>query len=854
MSIASRDNCPAALAERSVSHPWLVFLNGVKMPAESIMDNFLQDVRYGGRLLWNKRGYSLVTILTLALGIGAVTSVFSVVSAVLLKPYGPVNADQWVYLWEHRTNSQSLTQISVSIPNFRDWKRDSASTFSNVIVWLPWSYTASGAGVSNPERIRAAVISPEVFTATAVVPAAGRLLTPEDSTSGDRRVVLSYEFWKHAYGADPSLPGKKITLNSAPHTVVGIAPPGFTFPPEDQVDVWTALHQAVLSSPGRSERGYRVAAKLRLGMTPKSAQSAMDVIAERLAGLYPEDMEYGALVIPMREAVAGEFRAPVIALSGALAFALLLLCINISYLRRVHLEARRKEIALRVALGAGRTVLIRQLFMETILLFGIGGGIGILISPLGIHLLLSFVPPREIPWLHARIDAFVLLGSVTLTLLAAVLTGLIPVLGVSRSEPARILGSGGAVTGAAGVSRRLRGAIIVPQIALALVPLCGAGLLVRSFVHLLEVAPGFSPEHRLSLSLFAPRGHYAGPVEITALAKRIREETLQVPGLQQAGLAQAIPFAPGPRWLQALTRTDPKGIRNFSPLPLVRYTVATPGYLEAMGIPLRAGRSVSDADTRETLPVVVINEKLAHQQFPAEDPLGKQIWIGHAEALPDSTPRTIVGVVADTHMYALDSDPDPAAWVPMAQEKTSEDIWRNLFLVANTGITPSGALASVGQKIHAVDAELAITDVSSMDERLRDSLWRQRFSASVLGAFSLAALGIAILGVFGVTSYLVALRSHEIGVRMAIGARPADILKMVLGQSFVLVVMGSVIGLLGAFALTRVLQGLLFGVNPADFFTFAMVAGALAVSSLVACLAPARRASKVDPIVALREE
>jgi putative ABC transport system permease protein len=343
-------------------------------------------------------------------------------------------------------------------------------------------------------------------------------------------------------------------------------------------------------------------------------------------------------------------------------------------------------------------------------------------------------------------------------------------------------------------------------------------------------------------------------VEITALAKRIREETLQVPGMRQAGLAQAIPFAPGPRWLQALTRTDPKGIRNFSQLPLVRYTVATPGYLEAMGIPLRAGRSVTDADTRETLSVVLINEKLARQQFPAEDPLGKQVWIGHAEALPDSTPRTIVGVVADTHMYALDSDPDPAAWVPMAQEKTSEDIWRNLFLVANTGIAPSSVLASVGQKIHAVDAELAITDVSSMDERLRDSMWRQRFSAGVLGAFSLAALGIAILGVFGVTSYLVALRSHEIGVRMALGARPADILKMVLGQSLVLVVMGSVIGLLGAFALTRVLQGLLFGVNPTDSSTFAMVAGVLVVSSLAACLAPARRASKVDPIVALREE
>lgn len=818
------------------------------------MNTLLQDLRYSARLLWKRRGYSIVVVLTLVVGIGALTSVFSVVNAVFLKPYGPVDANRWVYLWEHRTKSQSLNQISVSMPNFRDWKQDSASAFSDVVVWLPWSYTASGQDVSNPERVRAAVISPEVFSAAGIVPAAGRLLTPEDSASGDRRVVLSYEFWKRAYGADPALPGKKITLNSAAHTVVGIAPPGFCFPPEDQIDVWTALPQAALSSPGRSERTYRVAAKLRPGVTPKSAQSVLNVITERLAGLYPEDQEYGALVIPMREAVAGDFRTPIIALSGALGFALLLLCSNIAYLGRVHLEGRRKELALRVALGAGRMVLIRQLLLETLLLFGIGGGVGILFSPFAVHLLLSFVPAQEIPWLHARIDGLVLLGSVALTFLAAVLTGLVPLMVVSRSELARNLGWGGTVTGVAGVSGRLRGGMIVPQIALALVPLCGAGLLVRSFVRLQEVEPGFAPEHRLTLSLFAPKGHYPGPVEITSLAKRIREQTLQVPGIRQAGLAQAIPFAPGPRWLQALTRTDPKDIHNFSQLPLVRYAVVTPGYLEAMGIPLKAGRLVADADAHGRLPVVVINEKLARQQFPAEDPLGKQIWIGHAEALPHSFPRTVIGVVGDTHMYALDREPDPAAWVPMAQEDGSEDLWRSMFLVANTGIDPSSVLAALGQKIHGVDAELAITDASSMDQRLGDSLWRQRLSSRVLAAFSLAALGIAVLGVFGVTSYLVALRSHEIGVRMAIGAGPRDILKMVLGQSVVLVAIGTVIGLLGALGLTRILQGLLFGIEPTDSFTFAMAAGVLAVSGLAACLGPARRASKVDPIVALRAE
>ena len=818
------------------------------------MNTLLQDLRYSVRLLWNKRAYSITVILMLALGIGAFTSAFSVANAVLLKSYGPVNTDQWVYLWEHRTKSSSLNQISVSMANFRDWKSECSSSFSEGIVWLPWSYTVSGKGINNPERVRAAVISPEVFSATGVVPAAGRLLSPEDSSSADRRVVLSYEFWKRAYGADPALPGKRITLNGASHTVVGIAPAGFSFPPEDQVDVWTALPQAALASGNRSERAYRVAAKLRPGVTAKAAQASLDVVTERLAGLYAEDQEYGAVVIPMREGVAGDFRTPVIALSGALGFALLLLCINVSYLRRVHLEARRKEIALRVALGAGRLILIRQLLMDTLLLFGIGTGIGIWLSPFGVHLLLASVPAREIPWLHAQIDPTVLLFSAGVTLLAAVLTGLIPVLGASRSARATNLGSGGAVTGTASVGRRLRGSIIVAQIALALVPLCGAGLLIRSFVRLLEVAPGFASEHRLTLALTAPKVRYPGPSEITSLAKRIREESLQAPSVREVGLAQAIPFSPGARWLQALTRTDPKGIHNLAQLPLVRYTVVTPGYLEAMGIPLRAGRAVVAADTHDAQPIVVINEKLARQQFPGENPLGKRIWIGHAESLLSSSPRTIVGVVADTHMYALERDPDPGAWVPIAQQSVSEDIWRNLFLVANTGVDPMNALASVSQMIRGIDPQLAIADVSSMEQRLRDSLWRQRFGSSVLGAFSLAALGIAVLGVFGVTSYLVALRSHEFGVRLAVGARPVDILRMVLRQSFVLVAIGIGIGLLASIGLTRVLQGLLFGIKATDSLTFAVVVAILLISALVACLLPAERAAHADPIVALRME
>ena len=817
------------------------------------MENLVRDVRYSARLLRKKPGYTAVVVLTLALGIAAVTSVFSIGNAVLLQPYGPMDTDRWVYVWEHRAKSQSLNQISASMPNYRDWKENSGSVFAEMVVWLPWSYTASGPGISDPERIRAAVISPDVFSMLTAPPAAGRFLTSDDAKSGERRVLLSYDFWRRVYGADAALPGKTIRLNGAAHTVVGVAPPGLEFPPEDQVDVWTVLPAPALASTDRAGRAYRVAAKLRPGVTVPMAQAELNVIAQRLSEQHAEDKDSDALVIPMREGVAGDLRTPLTALSGAVGFALILLCLNIGYLRVVHLEARRKEVALRVVLGAGQAELVRQLLVETLLLFAAGGGLGILLAPAGVRLLLSYVPGMEVPWLHARIDLVALAGAIGLTAAAALLSGLLPVMRTLRLELARNLAGGGAVTGSAGTGGRLRSAIIAAQIALALIPLCGAGLLMRSFVRLQEVAPGFDAAHRLTVALSAPKARYAGPTEITALAKRIREKTHDIPGLKQEGLAQAIPFAPGARWLQAVSRSDPKGAQ-ISALPLVRYSVVTPGYFEALGIPLKAGRLVTDADARDAQPVVLINEKLARLYFPGEDPIGKALWVGHAESLPGSAPRIIAGVVGDTHMYALERDPDAAAWVPMAQQMEAEDIWRNLYFVGDTESDPNGVLAAVRQRIQGIDPELATADVSLMTERVRDSLWRQRLSSSVLGAFSLAALGIAVLGVFGVTSYLVALRSREIGIRMAIGAKPADIWKMVVRQNLVLVAIGIFCGLAGAIALTRLLQGLLFGVQPGDPLTLAVVTAALTLAVLTASLIPARRAANIDPLVALRTE
>jgi putative ABC transport system permease protein len=818
----------------------------------NMLQNLMLEVKLGGRILMRSRWQSAVIVLILALSISALTSVASVVSAVVLKPYGPIETDRWVYLWEHPVNS--ARRISVSTPNFLDWKRQSSTVFSHVVLWLPWSYTASGADAIVPQQIRAAVISPEVFEATGTVPAAGRLLIPADSDSSDHMAVLSYEFWQRAYGGRASLIGSKINLNLVPHTVVGIAPPGFCFPPETQTDAWTPIPAELISSGSRSSRGFRVAAQLRPGVSAQAAQSAMTLISRRLAQQYPEDKDYDAQVVAMREAVAGDFRTPLVALSGALAFALLLACLNIGYLRAVHLGSRRKEILLRLAIGANRVQLVRQFLVETMLLFGAGGLLGLAISPIATRAMISLVPAGEIPWLHIRTDFATSLAVFAASLLCGLAAGLLPAVRASRIDPARSLGWSGAVTNTSTMGRRMRNAALAAQIALALVPLCGAGLLIRSFQHLQDVAPGFDPEQRLTLMFPVPRSRYAGIPDIAALARRIGQETSQAPGVRRSAVVQALPFAPGARWLQAVTRSDPKAIADLGRLPMVRYTVVTAGYFESMGIPLKAGRTLNDSDDLAAQPVVVINQQLARAQFSGEDPVGKRIWVGHAEELPGSRPRVIVGVVGDTKMDSLETRADPAAWVPIAQQGDSDSIFRNLYLVAQTSVPPASALSAIRERIRGIDADLALSSVASMQDRLGDSLWRQRFSALVVGAFSFAALAIAVLGVFGMTSYVVACRTFEIGVRIAVGATPSNVLRMILGQSISVALLGIALGLLGCAAITRVLATFLFGIRPDDPLTFGGVALLLLAAAAAASYLPSRRAATVDPIVALKME
>ncbi len=807
------------------------------------------DLRYGARMLMKQPGFTLIAVLTLALAISANTAIFSVTNATLLQPYPYIDTDRWVYLSE-KNEAKGLQGVAASIPNFRDW-RDQNQSFSEMVLWTQLNFNLSGSGAGEPERVRLTLVSENLFSALKLVPAAGRFVSPEDYNGSGYIAVISYGLWQRRFGGDPNLPGRNISLNLRPYTVIGVAPPGFSFPVQTQTDIWVPYFwRHIESATGRSARGYSAAAMLKPGVSLSAAQADMDVIAGRLASQYPEDKGFGVQLEPMREIVAGGFRTPLLILLGALGFVLLLACVNIANLQLVRLEARRKELAVRSALGASAWRLLRQLAAESLLLVAAAGVLGIWLAPIGVKLLLWLVPPEQIPWLKVKTDGVVLLVSFGATALTAVLAGLAPALKAARFDVIGALGAARA-TGA-GLSRRWRVAFVIVQLALALLPLSAAALLVNSFARLSRVEPGFQVDHRLTLSYFAPLLRYKDPAAVAQLAERVSEELRRIPGVKAAGGVQYLPFSPATGWAQAVSRQQPQG--NPADLPHVFYTVATTGYLESLGVPLKAGRLFSPADSGTSAPVVVINEALAKRHFPNEDPLGKPLWIGHAQSLPGSAPRTIIGVVGDTLLNRLDSSPNASAWVPISQQDSGEIVWRNLYLVAQTNTEPLNALAAIRKQIATIDAELALSDIATMEERLGESLWRQRFTASVLSAFSLIALAIAALGVFGVTSYLVSRRTQEFGVRMALGALPGDIFRLALREGIISVLIGAAFGVAGSLALTRFLGNLLYGVSAKDPFTLAAVAILLALVALAACSIPARRATKVDPMVALRTE
>jgi putative ABC transport system permease protein len=814
----------------------------------------IADLRYAWRLLAKSPVTSLLALAALALAIGGVTAVFSVVNAALLRPYPHIEVERWGYVYE-TSQSGGLQQISASIPNFRDW-RDQSQSFEGLFLWQPWTFNVSGSAEIEPERVEVAIITGEVFQALGVQPIAGRLLRPSEETQlPERGVVISHGLWQRRFGGDPNIAGRKIELNLVPHTVLGVTPSGFVFPAESRVEVWVPFGaRAIQSSTGRDGRGFSVAAKLRRGVSFEKAQAELNTIASRLAAQYPEDRGFGVQLVPLREAVAGDIREPLLLMLGALGLVLLLACVNVASLQIARIESRRKELAMRVALGCGRLRLARYVLAEIVLLTGGGALLGVCLAPLLVNWLLSAAPARETRWLQVTPDWVVFAAATAVTILAALIAGGLPAWRGSQTSVRGLLVAGGSTATSAGsaVGLWMRRVFVAGQIALSLMPLVAAALLVQSFVHMQSQRPGFEPEHRTTLSFMAPRARYPNPETIALLADRVREAVAHAPGVRSAGLGQTLPFAEGIGWFQAVTRQDPRSIQNLAGLPHVHYNVASAGYAEALGIPMKAGRDLNRSDTAAGQPVVLINETLARRFFPGEDPIGKPMWVGHAQALPEQQPRIVVGVMGDVLWSNLTAPAQPAAWVPIGQQSFGVDAFRNLFVAVHAVGDPKTVIAGIREQMKTADRDLALTNIQTLETRVSESMWRHRLAASAMTALSLLALAIALMGVFGTISYLVNRRLHEMGIRLALGATRGGIVRLVTGEGTWLVFAGLVAGGVGAYALSGYLSSLLFGVTAVDAKTFFAASVGLGLAAVLACYLPARRAAAVDPATLLR--
>ena len=802
------------------------------------MDSLLRDIRYGVRGLMKRPGFTAIALIALALGIGANTAIFSLVDAVLVQPLPFHQPDRLVWMWGNIR--QGGNRASVSPLDFLDYRQQN-TTFEQFAATLSIPIPLNLTGNGEPERLTSAAVTGNYFDALGVKPALGRTFVLDNEKSGNDQVaVLSYALWQRRFAGDPDIVNKTVMLDGKSCLVLGVMQKDFNFP--QGAELWVPMNFD--RSPGMKQRKahfLRPIGRLKPGVTIAQAQADTDAIARTLEKLYPDtNTGWNLRLVSLRDQLIGNSKPTLFILFGAVGFVLLIACANVANLLLVRAAARQKEIALRTALGASRMRIVRQMITESVLLALAGGAIGAFLANWGVELLVAVSANNLPPTANVRIDATVLGFTLIVSLVTGVLFGLAPALRTMKLNLCDSLKEGGRSVGE-GVQRNLtRSILIVMESAIAVVLLVGAGLLIRSLVRLQNISPGFDFHNVLTMRIDLPEEKYSTPEKTTSFFQQLESRIGGLPGVESVGLISELPLSGQPNDMPyTVEGRPPSGPEDGFDDDFRRVNTQ---YFRAMRIPLLRGRNFTEQEVSKEAKVVLISDLLAKQVFPNEEPIGHRLVMGmHGDAFE------IIGIVGDIRHHALEYSPSPAMYMP-----TFEGNWMNLVIRAESD--PTNLTAAVRREVKAIDPDQPVAAVKTMDEWMSTAVAGPRYRTSLLGLFALVALILASTGIYGVMSYSVTQRTHEIGVRMALGARRLDVLKLVVRQGMSLVAVGVFIGLIGAFALTRVMSSLLFEVTPKDPLTFTAVALFLATVAFIACYIPARRATKVDPLVALRYE
>jgi predicted permease len=813
------------------------------------LEQLSQDLKYGLRSMRRAPGFTVVAVLTLGLGIGANTAIFSLVNAILLRQLPFKNPEQLVAVDSKRTDPG---KHPFTIPDFIDY-RDQNQTLEQIAAFANWSASLTGSGEA--ERVQGMRISANAFQLLGVEAVVGRVLVPEDDTPGRQNVlVLSHGLWQRRFGADPRLVGQTLSLNGHSYTIVGVLPPQFIFPIREAE---LAVPLAPDADPWRSARTstnfLRAIARLKPGVTSAQAEADLNSIAGRLRQQYPvaNENKLGMTLTPLNEVVVGDYRHALWMLLGAVGFVLLIASINLASLSLARASTRHREMAIRTAHGATRWRLIRQMTTENLLLALSGGLIGLLLAWWGINFLLALSPAGMPRLSEVGLDARVLVFTLVVSLLSGLIFGILPAVTASRVDLNEELKSGGRGGNDGTARNRVRSFLVVAEIAISLVLLLSAGLLIKSFSRLQEVRPGFESENLLAVRLSLPRTRYANRDALISFDDQLQPLLEALPGVSAVGAVSALPLS-GTRASIEFTIEGRQSPQNE--VWRSDYRIASNGYFRAMKIPLLRGREFSEQDNARTTPVAIVSETLARRFWPDGNPVGARLSIDDNNQGP--RPVEVVGVVGDVKHLSLEDEPTPHVYLPLRQLHEDGVVWmtNNQYWLIRSQVSPLSLTSAVQREIRKVDPDVPASNIKTMEQYLSDSVSPRRFNLWLLTVFAAAALVLATVGIYGVMSYSVAQRTREIGVRMALGAQRRDILRMVVGHGMLLAVMGLAAGLVGALALSRLMGGLLYQVSTTDPATYILLTFFLLLVTLAACLVPARRATKVDPMVALRYE